>query len=125
MAAESEYHNRFPPSHLDLLCQSWLFLPNKRESPYCPLPPVVSEVKFFRRTWVINKDLNSTDLSCSVIDNFFRGHIAFVAHQQLVDTLASVSIDFLKPLFDICEGFLQRKTNDKVIALSKEYIVSV
>ena len=43
--------------------------------------------------------------SC-IIDDLFCGQITFVAHQQLVDGFARISIDFLKPLFDIVERLL-------------------
>lgn len=39
-----------------------------------------------------------------VFYNFLVFHIALVAHKKLVDAFGCVTIDFLKPLFDVVEG---------------------
>lgn len=41
-----------------------------------------------------------------VVDDFFGGQVALVADQQLVDVLASITVDFLQPLFDVVERLL-------------------
>ena len=45
-------------------------------------------------------------LGSSVIDHFFGGQVALVADEQLVDTLAGITINFLQPLLDVVERFL-------------------
>lgn len=40
------------------------------------------------------------------VHHFFVGHIALVTDKKLVDTLSSISVDFLQPLLDVVEGIL-------------------
>jgi hypothetical protein len=41
----------------------------------------------------------------SVFYDFLVGHIAFVAHKQLVDAFGSIAINLLQPLLHVVEGF--------------------
>ena len=43
--------------------------------------------------------------SC-IVDDLLCGQITFVANKQLVDRFAGISIDFLKPLFDVVKRLL-------------------
>lgn len=43
--------------------------------------------------------------SC-VIDDFLCAQVAFVADEELINVLTSVTINFLKPLFNIVERLL-------------------
>ncbi len=44
---------------------------------------------------------------CSLkIDNLLFSQIALISNKQFVDTFGCISINFLKPLLDIVEGFL-------------------
>ena len=38
-----------------------------------------------------------------VFNNLFVCHIALVSHEQLVDALCSITVNFLKPLLDVVE----------------------
>ena len=49
---------------------------------------------------------NSNYLCSCIIDYFLCGQITFVADKQLVDGFAGISIDLLKPLFDVVERLL-------------------
>lgn len=49
-----------------------------------------------------------THRSCGMIDNLLGGQVALVAHQQLIDIFACVSLDLLQPLLDIVKGLLVR-----------------
>jgi hypothetical protein len=41
---------------------------------------------------------------CDGVFNYFLvAHIGLVSHEKLVDSLSSISINLLKPLFDIIE----------------------
>lgn len=43
-------------------------------------------------------------LGHTVLDDFFIGQIALVAHEEFVDPLAGIAINFLEPLLDVGEG---------------------
>lgn len=47
---------------------------------------------------------DSTYLGNCVFNHLLVRHIALVAYEQLVDTLCSISVDFLKPLLNVVEG---------------------
>lgn len=47
-----------------------------------------------------------THLRSRVVDNLLCGQIALVADKQLVDVLASVAVDLLKPLLHVVERLL-------------------
>jgi hypothetical protein len=38
-----------------------------------------------------------------VFDYFLIAHIGFVSHEKLVYAFGSITVDFLKPLFDVVE----------------------
>lgn len=50
-----------------------------------------------------NKALITYFCDCVFYD-FFVGHIAFVAHKQLVDALGSIAVNLLQPLLHVVEG---------------------
>ncbi len=47
-----------------------------------------------------------------VLDNLLLHQIALVAHQELVDALGGITIDFLQPLLDVIERFHVRHIVD-------------
>lgn len=54
-----------------------------------------------------------------MIDNLLGGQVALVAHKQLIDIFACISLDLLQPLLDIVKGLLVRAivhNNDSVCA---------
>lgn len=54
-------------------------------------------------SWV-NLKQSKTYLCHGVFHNLLVTHVALVTHQQLVDTLGGIAVNFLQPLFDIVEG---------------------
>lgn len=58
-----------------------------------------------------------TNLRHSILHDLLILHIALVANKQLVDTLSSVTIDFLQPLFDVVEGVHVRHIIDNTNAM--------
>jgi hypothetical protein len=43
------------------------------------------------------------DLCDGVFDDFFIAHIGLVSHEKFIDSLGGITINLLKPLFDIVE----------------------
>ena len=48
--------------------------------------------------------MGAGDLCDGVFDDFFIAHIGFVSDEEFVDSFSGITINFLKPLFDIIEG---------------------
>lgn len=46
-------------------------------------------------------------LCCVIFNSSFVTQIWFISHKQFVHIFASISVDFLQPLFDIVERFLK------------------
>ena len=47
---------------------------------------------------------SATYLCDVVVDDLLVGHIALVAHKELVDALCSVAVNLLQPLLDVVEA---------------------
>ena len=79
-----------------LNCTFWITHPTKQK--YRQLGALSKREHDFRNI--------HTYLCSSIIHDLFGGQITFVAYQQLIHGFASISIDFLEPLFDVIKGFL-------------------
>lgn len=65
-----------------------------------------------------------THLGSVVIDHSLVGEITLVAHQQFVDVLAGIAVDFLEPLLHIGEGDLVCDVIDNNNAMSSTVVAA-
>lgn len=68
------------------------------------------------------KTSTSIYLCCNVVYHFLGGQVALVANKQLVYIVASITIDFFEPLFDIVKRVLVRAIIDNNNAMGASVI---